>query len=98
MKFSEMTREEANQILDQIRDGVSHPEACALDCLYLTGDHNPHAPVRSEGVDQEVSPEDWRGRVRAREGLVGAGQGRHSKASWKSGAGFFGQADGGGAA
>jgi len=91
MKFSEMTREEANQILDQVRDGSAHSEACTLECLYHTGDHNPHASVRSEGMDQEVSQENWRGRVRAREALVGAGQGRHSKASWKSGAGFFGQ-------
>ena len=97
MKFTEMTREEANQILDQIRDGVSHTEDCTLDCLYLTGDHNPHAPMRGEGMDHEVSQEDWRGRVRARESLVGAGQGRHSKASWKSGAGFFGQTNGDGA-
>jgi hypothetical protein len=97
MKFFEMTREEANQILSAIKDGNAYSEACTLECLYLTGDHNPHATVRSEGMDQEVSQEDWRGRVRAREALVGAGQGRHSKATWKSGAEFFGQANGGGA-
>lgn len=98
MKFIEMTREEANQILDQVRDGSAHSEACTLECLYLTGDHNPHAPVRSEGMDHEVSQEDWRGRVRAREGLVGADQGRHRKAAWKSGARFFGETDERGAA
>jgi hypothetical protein len=94
MKFSEMTREEANQILDQIRDGSSHSEACALSCLYLTGDLNPHATVRGEGVGHEVSQEGWRGRVRARQGLVGASQGGYKKKTGQSGAGFFGQTDG----
>ena len=93
-----MNREEANQILSAIKDGDVYSEACTLECLYLTGDHNPHASVRSEGVDQEVSQEDWRSRVRARQSLVGAGQGRHSKATWKSGARFFGETDERGAA
>lgn len=89
-----MTREEANKTLDKVREGYPCSEACILECLYLTGDHNPHAPVRSEGLDQEVSQEDWRGRVREREALVGAGQGRHSKKAWESGTRFLDQADG----
>ena len=72
MKFTEMTREEANKILSAIKDGYVYSEACTLECLYLTGDYNPHAAVRSEGVDQEVSQKDWRGRLRNRSILVAA--------------------------
>lgn len=93
-----MTREEANQILSAIKDGDVYTEACTLECLYLTGDHNPHASVRSEGVDQEVSQEDWRGRVRARQGLVGAGQGRYRKKAGQSGIGLIDQTNERGAA
>lgn len=89
-----MTREEANQILSAIKDGDVYSEACTLECLYLTGDHNPHASVRSEGVGQEVSQEDWRGRVRARAALVGASQGRHSEKTGQSGIGLIGQTNG----
>jgi len=98
MKSFEMTREEANKILDKVREGHPCSEACTLECLYLTGDYDPNAPVRSEGLDQEISQEDWRGRVRARQALVGASQGGHNQKAGQSGAGFLGQADGGRAA
>ena len=97
MKFTETSREEANQILDQIRDGVSHTETYTLKCLYLTGNLKPHASVRSKRVDQEIPPEDWGGRIRARQGVVGASQVGHRKKAGQSGAGFFGQANGDGA-
>lgn len=66
-----MNRHEANQILDKAREGHPCSEACAIECLHITGDIGAHAPVRSEGMDDEISPEDWRGRVRSRAILVG---------------------------
>jgi hypothetical protein len=66
-----MNRYEANQILDKAREGHPCSEARALQCLYITGDAGVHAPVRSEGVDDEASPEDWRGRIRSRAIVVG---------------------------
>lgn len=93
MKFIEITREEANQILDQVRDGSAHSEACTLECLYLTGDYRPYAAMRGEGMDHKISQEDWRGRVRARQALVGASQAGYSKAKGQSGIGFLGRTD-----
>jgi len=54
-----MNREQANKILDQIREGSSHSEACTLECLRLTGDIAAYAPVRGEGVDFKVQQETW---------------------------------------
>ena len=51
-----MTKHEAQQILDQIRSGFgdAYTEACAIECLYLTGDLGTHEAVRSERVDQPL--------------------------------------------
>lgn len=83
-----MTREEANQILNSIKDGSTYPETRTLLCLYITGDRNPHAPVRSEGVGHEVSQEDWRGGVSTSQGLVGASQGGYRKKTGQGGIGL----------
>jgi len=71
MALIELTYEEATKILDKIREGHSYSEACTIECLYITGDCGTHAPVRSEGVDEEEGTEDWRGRVRQRAIMVG---------------------------
>lgn len=54
-----MNREQANKILDQIREGVTHSEARTLECLRLTGDVGTYAPVRGTGVDYEVQQKNW---------------------------------------
>jgi hypothetical protein len=91
MKFFEMTREEANQILDQVRDGVPHTATFTLKCLYLTGDRKPHASVRGERVDQEIPPENWGSRIRARQIMVGASQIGHREKAGQSGIGLIDQ-------
>ena len=68
-----MTKDEAQKILDQIREGFgnSYIEACAIECLYLTGDLGTHEAVRSTGVDQPIHEEGYRGRLRERAIVVG---------------------------
>jgi hypothetical protein len=68
-----MTKDEAQKILDQIREGFgnSYTEACAIECLYLTGDLGTHETVRSQGVDQPIHEEGYRGRLRQRAIMVG---------------------------
>ena len=68
-----MTKHEANKILDQIREGFgdAYTEACAIECLYVTGDLGTHEAVRSERVDQPIQKEDYRARLRERAIVVG---------------------------
>lgn len=68
-----MTKDEAQKILDQIREGFgnSYTEACAIECLYLTGDLGTHETVRGEGVDQPLQEESYRARLRERAIMVG---------------------------
>jgi len=68
-----MTKHEANQILQKIRNGHlrSDSEAFITKLLYITGDLGPYEGLRSEGVDNEIQPQDWRARVRDRAILVG---------------------------
>jgi len=66
-----MTRYEANKILNEVREGAPHSEACTLQCLHITGDYQAHEPVRGPVLDQEAEDKDWRGRVRERQILVG---------------------------
>jgi hypothetical protein len=68
-----MTKDDAQKILNQIREGFgnSYTEACAIECLYLTGDLGTHETVRSKGVDQPLQEESYRARLRERAILVG---------------------------
>ena len=68
-----MNKHEAQKILDQIREGLgdAYTEACAIECLYLTGDLGTHETVRSERVDQPIPEEDYRARLRERAIMVG---------------------------
>jgi hypothetical protein len=68
-----MTKDDAQKILDQIREGYGHAytEACAIECLYLTGDLGTHETVRSTGVDQPILEEGYRARLRERAIVVG---------------------------
>ena len=69
-----MNHEQATKVLDQVRagQGSAFSEAEILLALWHTGDFGLHEAMRSEGVDQEVQSEDWRGRVRERAIMVGA--------------------------
>ena len=68
-----MTKDDAQKILSQIREGFgdAYTEACAIECLYLTGDLGIHETVRGSGVDQPLQEEDYRGRLRERAIMVG---------------------------
>ena len=68
-----MTKHDAQKILDEIREGYgsAYTEACAIECLYLTGDLGTHEAVRSEGMDQPIQEEDYRARLRQRAIVVG---------------------------
>jgi hypothetical protein len=67
-----MTKHDAQKILDEIREGYGHgyTEACAIECLYLTGDLGSHETVRSSGVDESVREEGYRARLRQRAIMV----------------------------
>jgi len=68
-----MTYEEANKVLDQIRNGqgAGFNEAEIYLALWHTGDFRPPTFVRSQGVGEEVPGKDWRARCRERAILVG---------------------------
>jgi len=55
-----MTRYEANQILDQIRDGIPHPTSVTNRCLNLTGDLELHERLRGAGMAEEEERKSWR--------------------------------------
>jgi hypothetical protein len=67
-----MTKSDAQKILDEIREGYgnAYTEACAIECLYLTGDLGTHETVRSSGVDEQVREEGYRARLRQRAIMV----------------------------
>jgi hypothetical protein len=67
-----MTKSDAQKILDEIREGYgnAYTEACAIECLYLTGDLGTHETVRSSGVDESVREEGYRARLRQRAIMV----------------------------
>ena len=68
-----MTYEQAKKVLDQVRSGQGSAfrEAEILLALWHTGDLGFHEAKRGEGVDEEIPPEDWRARCRARAIMVG---------------------------
>jgi hypothetical protein len=67
-----MTKDEASKILGQIREGFgdAYTEACAIECLYLTGDLGAHETVRSARMDESVREEGYRARLRERAIMV----------------------------
>ena len=68
-----MTYEQAKEILDQVRQGQGHSisSSAIRIALWHTGDLGFHEAKRGEGVDEEIPPEDWRARCRARAIMVG---------------------------
>jgi hypothetical protein len=67
-----MTKHDAQKILDEIREGYgsAYTEACAIECLHLTGDLGTHETVRSSGVDEPIREEGYRARLRQRAIMV----------------------------
>lgn len=66
-----MTHEQAQKILNKVRDGVHYPAAIVDEALYLTGDLGAYEKVRGQGVDQAVSTEGERDWFDASSRLVG---------------------------
>jgi hypothetical protein len=69
--YKTMNREEANRILNNIREGQDYPLAVINLCLDYTGDR-AYAPMRSTGMEGPLPQEDWRSRLRSRAIMVGA--------------------------
>ena len=67
-----MTKNDAQKILAEIREGFgdAYTEACAIECLYLTGDLGTHEKLRSSGVDEPLRDEGYRARLRQRAIMV----------------------------
>lgn len=58
-----MTRQEANSLLDELKDGATYPSRLVDAALWLTGDLNAYEALRSTGMDspiQEKSGRGWR--------------------------------------
>lgn len=64
---------QANQILDQVREGFAHTEDEVIYALYLTGDTELHEGLRSEGMDTTIPPADFHAWCRERASMVGRG-------------------------
>lgn len=67
-----MTHEQAKRILDETREGIDHNRRAVYLALRVTGDIGGHEKRGSDRMGHEISPEDWRGRVRQRAIMVGA--------------------------
>lgn len=61
-----MNDAQAKQILAAVREGATIDEATITHALYVCGDLSLHAAVRSARVDCQISPQDWRARIRQR--------------------------------
>jgi hypothetical protein len=72
-----MTKHDAQKILAEIREGFgdAYTEACAIECLHLTGDLGTHETMRSTRVDESVYEEGYRARLRERAIMVGKSKG-----------------------
>lgn len=66
-----MTYEEAQALLDTVREGGDADPSAIERALHVTGDLGAHEELRSQGVDGEDSQEDWRGWIRSRAIMVG---------------------------
>ena len=75
-----MNRDQANQILDKLRDGQKFSFEQISAALFATGDlHDPMRGERMERAVQDESQRDWQ---TERPELVGGCEGRHSADSW----------------
>ncbi len=65
-----MTHEQAQKILDRVRDGESYSRAIIDAALWLTGDLDAHEAMRGEGMDQTLPGQSAAGWCRASESMV----------------------------
>ena len=75
-----MNCQEANKLLDKLREGQKFTFEQISAALYATGDL--HDPMRGEGMEESLQAEDQAvGQGESTE-LVAASEGRHSPDSW----------------
>lgn len=66
-----MTYEQAQKILNRVREGVHYPAAIVDKALFLTGDLDRDAEDGGQGMDQTLSGEGQREWFHASQRLVG---------------------------
>ena len=66
-----MTYDQAQKILDRVREGVVYPSGVVDFALQLTGDLDAHETHRSEGMGSEIQTQGQRGRGGAGTDMVG---------------------------
>ena len=75
-----MNREQANQLLDRLKDGETYPLEQISAALFATGDI--HARVRSQRVDTPLPRQDEPSGWPDGPTLVGGDQSPHRQDSW----------------
>ncbi len=66
-----MTYEQAQKILDRVREGVHYPPGIVDFALFLTGDLDAHEAHGSQGMAGEIQTQGQDGRGRAGPDMVG---------------------------
>ena len=75
-----MNRQDANQLLDRLKDGETYSLEQVSAALFATGDI--HARVRSPRVDSALSGQNQPGGQCNGAALVGGDQGQYCQDSW----------------
>jgi len=65
-----MTHEQAQKILDKVREGVAYPASIVDFALFLTGDLDAHEAHGSEGMGRAVQTQSQTSWGRAGQDLV----------------------------
>lgn len=65
-----MTYEQAQRILNRVREGATYPSRIVDYALYLTGDFDAYEETRGQGMVESVSEEDERRWSHAGTGMV----------------------------
>jgi len=66
-----MTYDQAQKILDRVREGVYYPDRIVDFALQLTGDLDAHETHGGQGVGSEIQSESQRGRGSSSTSVVG---------------------------
>ena len=72
-----MTYEQAQKILDRVREGVHYPDSIVDFALQLTGDIEEHQAQRSQRMATEIQTQGQPGRGSSSTSVVGRGDRRH---------------------
>jgi hypothetical protein len=65
-----MTHEQAQKILDKVREGVAYPASIVDFALFLTGDIESHEANRGEGMGRAVQTQGQTSWGRASQDMV----------------------------